>query len=120
MFDNILSMLVDLCDIQRADVRVDNGSIQDRRVAKYDTVGPSVQCWFEPGHTNYAMNNLVGQQPVAGATVHFQGRTDVQEGDQLKKLSDGSIWLVLDVMDYSSQGFHTYCQVVKKQYAIGT
>jgi hypothetical protein len=120
MFDNIRSLLVDSCDVQRAQVAVDKAPIQDRRVSQYNTVLSGVACWFEPGTTDYQYNKQLGQVPIRRATVHFTGGLDIREGDRLKKLDDGSIWLISDVMDYSSQGFAMFCQVRQHNPAMGT
>jgi len=120
MFDNIRAMLVDTCDIQRPSVAIDKATIQDRRVPQYTTVGSSVQCWFEPSATEYKFNQQVGQVPVRRSTVYFAGQTDLKEGDRLKNLKEGTYWLVEDVMDYTSQGFHMYAMVRLHNVAMGT
>jgi hypothetical protein len=120
MYDNIRAMLVDLCDIQRSQVAIDKATIQDRRVAKYDTVLSGVSCWFEASTTEYKFNNQLGQFPVMRSTVYFNGGTDIKEGDRLKNLKDNSMWLVEDVMDYTSQGFHLYVMVRRHNPSMGT
>ena len=120
MFDNIRSLLVDSCDIQRAQVTIDKATIQDRRVAQFQTIASGVSCWFEPGMTDYQYNKQLGQLPIRRATVHFTGGTNVKEGDRLKNLKDNTIWLVIDVMDYTSQGFAMYCPVHQINPAMGT
>jgi hypothetical protein len=120
MLDNIRSMLVDTCDVERAQVAVDKPTIQDRRVSQYATILAGVACWFEPGTTDYQYNKQLGQFPVRRATVHFSGGLDIREGDRLKKLDDGTFWLVTDVMDYTSQGFHLYAPVRQHNPSMGT
>jgi hypothetical protein len=120
MYDNIRAFLVDSCDIQRADVRIDATTIKDRRVAKYDTVSAGVKCWFEPGSTSYDYGDLVGQQPVESFTVYFVGKTDVRAGDRLKNLKNLKYYIVKGIQDYSSQGMHITCQTTEMSYAMGT
>lgn len=120
MFDNIRALLVDVCDIQRADVDVDATVIRDRRVAKYDDVLTSVACWFDPGSVNYVYNDQLGQVAIKSFTVYFAGQTDLREGDRLKRTVNSVVvyYLVEEVQDYTSQGMHMVARVKEKKYAM--
>lgn len=118
MLDNIRALLVDVCDIQRPQVNVSAGTIQDRQVTQYNTVTAAVPCWFEVQSVSYDYNHLMGQQPTRRGSVYFVGGTGVKEGDRLAK-SDGTYWLVDGVINYSSQGMHIHCTTYQLNYSKG-